>query len=637
MDDTFRRFFITHKLILSRVVSYNEGVKKLFSFVRSYPIVAMVVVVIVAGLFLQFSGRAESARWLLSGFSIVVAVHLAWGMVQTLREGRWGIDILAVTAIVSTVIVGEYWATIVIVLMLTGGEALEDYAAARAQRELNALLERAPQTAHKIVGNETKTIKLTQVKVGDLLLVKPGEVVPVDAKLEDKVAEFDESSLTGESLPVEHKRGEELLSGSINGGKAITIKATKTAKDSQYQQIIELVKAAASTEAPFVRLADRYAVPFTIVSFIIAGTAWAISGQALRFAEVLVVATPCPLLLGAPIALISGMSRAAKNGVIIKSGGILERLATIKTVAFDKTGTLTVGEPVVASIKPQKGFSANEVLKLASSAEQQSSHILAHALVTESQRKKLSLSKPSKLEEVTAQGVKATINKHSVLVGKQSFLEKSGVSFKNYKSKAGETAVYLAVDKKFAGVIFFRDQLRPESKQVIKNLATVGVSQTVMLTGDTKATASRIAKEVGIKDFRAECLPKDKVDVVRDLGNRPVMMVGDGVNDAPVLAVADVGMAMGARGSTAASETADVVVLVDDLSKVFKAIEIAKNTIKIALQSIWVGIAISVGLMLVASTGAIPAVVGAALQEVVDVVVIINALRAHGPWDIAKG
>lgn len=587
---------------------------------------------IIIGLGLGLSGYEQQAQYVLSGFALLVAAKLGWGMVQTLREGRWGIDILAVTAIISTVIVGEYWASMVIVLMLTGGEALEDYAANRAQRELNALMDRAPQKAHRIVGEETKTVRLSEVKVGDLLLVKPGEVVPVDATLQDKTAEFDESSLTGESLPVEHKQGEALLSGSINGGEAIRIKATKTAKESQYQQIIELVKAAASTEAPFVRLADRYAVPFTITAYIIAGTAWALSGQAIRFAEVLVVATPCPLLLGAPIALISGMSRAAKNGVIIKSGAILERLATIKSVAFDKTGTLTHGEPVVTSVQAQKGFTKDKLLHYAASAEQQSAHILARALTQHAVTKKIKLATPQKLKETTGQGVSARIDKKSILVGKQAFLASEGVTFPKKSVEAGETMVYVAVDGTFAGSIAFRDEVRPQTKSTLRDLLGLGVKHTVMLTGDTKATANRIAKEVGITNVEAECLPIDKVNAVRNLEDRPVLMVGDGVNDAPVLAVAEVGMAMGARGSTAASETADVVVLVDDISKVSQAIRIAKDTIRIALQSIWIGIAISVGLMFIAATGAIPAVIGAALQEVVDVVVIFNALRAHGPW-----
>lgn len=600
--------------------------------IKHYPLVAAVILCIAVGGVLALAGVEIAVRIVLSGFSLIVAGKLGLEMVRTLRKGRYGVDILAIAAIVSTVAVGEYWASIIIVLMLAGGEALEDYAGHRARRELNALLQRAPQTAHKIDGNSTKTISLAKVKVGDELLVKPGEVVPVDAVLLEQAAEFDESSLTGESLPIEHKKGEQLLSGSINGSDAVTIKAIKTARESQYQQIIELVKSASSTEAPFVRLADRYAVPFTVISFLIAGIAWALSGDPVRLAEVLVVATPCPLLLGAPIAMVSGMSRAARNGIIIKSGGILERLAGVRSVAFDKTGTLTRGEPVVSAITPQSGFREEDVLLYAASVEQQSAHVLAQAVVAKSKKEKLHVETPTELHELTAHGLRAIVSNKRVLVGKRSFLVESGITIPAESLAIGETAVYVAVDGVFAGTIAFRDILRREGKKVLKDLKTIGIHDTLMLTGDTKATADRIAKEIGITNVQAECLPVDKVEVIRNVKTRPVMMVGDGVNDALVLAVADVGMAMGARGSTAASETADVVVLVDDLSKTYQAIKIAKNTIKIALQSVWIGIAISVVLMLVATTGAIPAIVGAGLQEVVDVLVIFNALRAHGSW-----
>jgi len=606
--------------------------KKIETFIKEHPIVSLVLVAALVGGILALTHHESYARLLLSGFSIAVALKLAVGMIKTLQEGKYGIDILSVTAIFSTVLVGEYWASIVIVLMLTGGEALEDYAANRAQRELNALLERAPQTAHKITNKGTKTIRLSEVRVKDRLLVRPGEVVPVDAILIDKAAEFDESSLTGESLPVEHKAGDELLSGSINGSTAITIQVIKSAEDSQYQQIIKLVKDAASDEAPFVRLADRYAVPFTALAFTIAGIAWAMSGEALRFAQVLVVATPCPLLLGAPIALISGMSRAAKNGVIIKNGGILERLATIKTVAFDKTGTLTHGEPEVSHIATANKFSKEDVLMFAASAEQQSTHVLAQALTNEARKQHIHLSKPKQLSETTAQGVSAFVDKKAVLVGKASFLIEGGVAIDNKQLQSGETAVHVAIDGKYAGAVVFSDRIREESTRTIERLLQLGVRETMMLTGDSEGTAKRIAKEVGITSIKAECLPIDRVNAVKECSVRPVMMVGDGVNDAPVLAVAEVGMAMGARGSTAASETADVVVLVDDIAKSAQADEIAKDTIHIATQSIMIGIAISVVLMLVAASGVIPAVVGAGLQEVVDVVVIFNALRAHGPW-----
>ena len=611
---------------------YTRCMLKLTHTIKAYPTLTIVILVIMANGILSALGQEHLVRVLLSGFLIFIALKLAVGMVQTLREGRYGIDILAVMAIFSTVYVGEYWAAIVIVLMLTGGEALEDYAANRAQRELNALLERAPQTAHKITKSGTKTVRLSEIRIKDRLLVRPGEVVPVDAILIDKSAEFDESSLTGESLPVEHTAGDELLSGSINGSSAITIEATRSAEDSQYQQIIKLVKDAASSEAPFVRLADRYAIPFTIISFAIAGIAWAASGEFMRFAQVLVVATPCPLLLGAPIALISGMSRAAKNGVIIKNGGILERLATIRTVAFDKTGTLTHGEPEVSKLLPANGFSEHDLVLYSASAEQQSVHVLAQALIAKARSENISLQKPKKVSETTAQGVSAMVAKKTVLVGKASYLKEAGVSIDKKQLQAGEMAVHVAINGVYAGSVVFSDRVREESKKTIKLLEKLGVRETLMLTGDGEATANRIAREVGITNIKAECLPIDKVNAVKECKTRPVMMVGDGVNDAPVLAVAEVGMAMGARGSTAASETADVVVLVDDITKSAEAVKIAKYTMFIASQSIWIGISISVVLMLIAATGVIPAVVGAGLQEVVDVVVIFNALRAHGPW-----
>lgn len=605
-------------------------------FIKSYPLVSLVLVCILISAVFETVNFHSGAVALLSFFSLVVAIKLGYEMIMTLREGRYGIDILAVTAIISTIAVGEQWAAIIIVLMLTGGEALEDYAANRAKRELNDLLERAPQTAHKIVGDSVETIPLIQVRIGDHLLVKPGEVVPVDATLESPAAELDESSLTGESLPVTYKKGDQLLSGSINGSGSITIKVLKTAEDSQYQQIIKLVKSATSVPAPFVRLADRYAVPFTLISFTIAGVAWTLSGNPLRFAEVLVVATPCPLLLAAPIALISGMSRAAKNGIIIKNGAILERLADIRVVAFDKTSTLTHGESDIQKIYAANGFKESEVLAYAASAEQQSVHVLAQALITETKKQHITIHSPTNVSEVIAQGITATVQGKKVLVGKFAFLKHEDIKIHETALRSGETAVYVAVDGKFAGAITFSDRVRPESKQAIRELAAMHITKTLMLTGDSQGTASRIAKEVGITDIHAECLPIDKVNAVRNLSTRPVMMVGDGVNDAPVLAVADVGMAMGARGSTAASETADVVVLVDDIQKSAQAIQIAKRTISIALQSIWVGIAISIILMLIASTGFIPAIVGAVLQEVVDVIVIFNALRAHGPWRLQR-
>jgi heavy metal translocating P-type ATPase len=600
------------------------------SFIKKYPIVAAVVVAGVTGIILQIFGQVTLAKWILSIFALAVALKLGWGMIETLKTGKYGIDILAFVAIVSTVVIGEYWAATVIVLMLTGGEALEDFAEHRATRELTELLKRAPQTAHlKKEDGTLKDVPISEVKKGDVLVVKPSEVIPVDGTLQDEHALLDESSLTGESLPVEKKMNDELMSGAINSENAITIKATQTAEKSQYQQIINLVKTASESEAKFVRLADRYAIPFTLIAFVIAGAAWAVSGEALRFAQVLVVATPCPLLLGAPIAFISGMSRSAKHGVIVKNGSILERLATIKTAAFDKTGTLTEGRPEIVSVHTENGFTEDEVLKIAASTEQSSTHILAKALILESKKRNIPLMLAKDVKEVIAHGITATLDDKKVLVGRASFLKEHGIEISMHSEKMGETIIHVAEDNKYTGSIILTDKIRKNAKETISKLYAMGVGHTLMVTGDEEQIAMRIAEEAGIEDVRAKLLPQDKVQAVKELKMRPVLMVGDGVNDAPVLAAAEVGMAMGARGSTAASEVADVVVLLDDISKVADALKIAKNTLKIALQSVWFGIALSVVLMIVAATGVIPAVIGAALQEVVDVVVIFNALRAH--------
>lgn len=602
--------------------------KKLKDFVREYPDFAATIIVLLVAIGLSISGMSSWAQWIITIFSSIIALKLSIGMIKDLMGGKYGIDILAITAIAATLIVGEYWATIIIVLMLTGGEALEDYAAERAKRELTALLERAPTTAHKVATDGTVTdTPIDHVAVGDILRVLPGEVIPVDGVVTKGDSELDESSLTGESVPVAVGPGEEVMSGAVNGASPLEIKAIRDAKNSQYAEILELVKSASEDKSPFVRLADRYAVPFTLISYAIAGFAWWQSGDAVRFAQVLVVATPCPLLLGAPIAMISGMSRAAKHGVIIKSGGILEQLARVQSAAFDKTGTLTNNALEISHIDAKK-ISEDELLQLAAGAEQDSTHMTARAIVDEAVRRKLPFDSFDVIEEVSGKGIRATKSAEVVLIGRPTFLIDEGIS-KSALPGTQSTAVHIARNGKYVGAIYFADTVRSESKDVIERLRGLGVQSFAMVTGDSSATANEIAAKVGIENVYAECLPKDKLEIVSSMQPRPVMMTGDGLNDAPVLASSDVGIAMGAKGATAASESADVVILLDDISKVGDAVAISKNTIRIALQSILVGIALSIVLMILAAAGRIPAVVGAGLQEVVDVVVIINALRAH--------
>lgn len=606
--------------------------KKVRRFFGDYRQLGFVLIAILVGLGLDLAGKDGLAHLVLGGSALIAVVPLLKGMLDDLRTGKYGIDILAATAIITSVILKEYWAGMVIVLMLTGGKALEDYAEARAKSELSALLKRKPKKAHLLRGGKTTDVNVRDVQVGDKLVILPGEVVPVDCVILEGSSSFDESSLTGESLPVDKNENDQVLSGSINIEGAITVRTLRTAQDSQYEQIIKLVRSAAASQSPFVRLADRYSIPFTIVSFIIAGTAWLVSGEVIRFLEVLVVATPCPLLLGAPIALISGMSRAAKHGIIVKTGSALEQLAEVETIAFDKTGTLTRGAPVVADVTTYGKFTKSEVLAYAAALEQSSSHVLAKAIVTAANQQKVKLPKAKQVKEIAGHGVSGRLQGKSILVGRLSLMEDQQVSLPKSFRRGGskQTASYVAVNDQLAGVITFTDEIRPEAKSMLKRLKRLGVRHTLMITGDNAATAQAIAKQLGIENVKADCLPADKMHAIEGIKNRPVAFVGDGVNDAPVLTAADIGVALGARGSTAASESADVVIMLDDVGRVSKSVEIAQRTFAIARQSILIGIFISLGLMAVFSTGRFKAVHGAAIQELVDITVIVNALRAHG-------
>ncbi len=537
---------------------------------------------------------------------------------------------------VATLAVGEYLASLIIVLMLSGGQALEDFAARRAKRDLTALLDRSPRIAHVIVhplsgeSDEVRDVAVDDVVVGDVLLVRPSEIVPVDGVLLSESGSFDESSLTGESLPVTREVGGDVLSGAINGTRAVHVRAVRRSVDSQYQQIVALVRAAEGSKAPVVRLADRFAIPFTAVALVLAGTAWLISGDSTRFAEVLVLATPCPLLIAAPVAFLAGLSRAAKTGVIMKGGAVIEQLARVRSAAFDKTGTLTEGRPDLVDVRPAPGFGQDELLLLAASAEQYSSHVLAEGIRRAAATRGLELIAAEAASEVATNGVTAEIDGRTVVVGKPAYVASLAADTERVSLGAGEAAAYVAVDGRFAGVLVLADDPRPESAAVISWLREQGLERITMLTGDTAATAETIAKDVGIDEVHADLLPPEKVRLAAQLHPRPVMMVGDGVNDAPVLAAADIGMAMGAKGATVAGDAADIVILVDSLAKVADAVSIGRHTLRVALTAIWIGIGLSVGLMIVAMTGVIPAVAGALTQELVDLATILYALRALG-------
>ena len=587
-------------------------------------------------------GAPKIGGWPISGilidiFGIFMAITMLREMIETLESGRWGVDILAIIAVVSTMIVGDYWAAWMILIMLTGGESLEDYATSQADKELRSLLKNSPRIADKLVDGKIVEVKVDELKIGDIVLIKPGSQVPVDGEIIKGNSSFDQSSLTGESVPVDKKVGDDLMSGSINGDAAVEMKVTKAAKDSEYQSIVALVKSSEAKPAKFVKMADRYAVPFTIVSLIIgiaamitsAVTNPALGWQAhfLRFAQVMVVASPCPLLIAAPVAMVSGMSSMSRSHIIVKSGTTLEKLSRTLTFAFDKTGTLTENQLVIDQVVLPKdsSISKEELQSLAASVEQQSSHVIATSLVKSTNK---DLIKPvTNLKEATAKGVSGEVDGKLVKVGKLSYVDPD-----HEKITVQSTAVFVSIDNKFAGYITFQDQIRKNTPETIARLRRQGVKQIMMLTGDRRSVADKVAKEAGIKEseVHADLLPAQKIQAIRDVKPdlRPVAMVGDGVNDAPSLMAADVGIAMGAKGATAASESADAVIMVNDISKVNDAVAISKHTMKVAHVDIITAICIVILIELIAFTGIIPAFWGAILQEVVDLITILLALLA---------
>ncbi|VEI12451.1 heavy metal translocating P-type ATPase [Trueperella bialowiezensis] len=586
---------------------------------------ALVAITAAIGIILEATGNNGAARVVVSAVAGFIAILQFKGMVDTLREGSFGIDILAVTAIASTIIVGEYWAALVVCLMLTGGEGLEDYAENRAGAELTSLLEGAPTVAYLKTPEGVKEIDVDAVEIGNRLVVRPHEIVPVDCLLESDSALLDESQLTGESLPVQHTRGEAIMSGALNGAATIEVVAKATAADSQYQRIVSLVNEARESKAPFVRLADRVAVPFTLIAFLIAGAAWALSGDPMRFAQVLVVATPCPLIIAAPVAFMAGMSRAARTGLIVKNAGTIEKISKVKTVAFDKTGTLTRGEPQIQVVDSH--MDEEVLLRYAASAEMYSSHPLAEAIVEAAGR---DVPHPVDAQEIPAQGVQATVDGKVVRVGKYGFVTGTGEPA-THVAEPGRSSVYVSIDGELAGRIEMSDPIRPETPTALAAVREAGIANTAMLTGDAEETAIRVADELGIDTVHGGLLPEDKVTAIRQLQPEPVMMVGDGVNDAPVLAASDVGVAMGARGSAAAVESADVVIMLDDLTRIPRLLLACQRTMRIAWQAIAIGVGFSVVLMLIGASGIMPAFVGAWMQELVDLVCILWALLAARP------
>lgn len=569
------------------------------------------------------------------GTVLAIVPAVAW-VVVALRKGRAGVDLIAVLALVGTLAVGEYLAGALIALMLATGRALDAAAERRASHDLRALLEHAPRSARRRTGREVAVVPLADVAVGDVLVVGPGDVVPVDGRVSDGTAVLDESVLTGESEQVERAVEDTVRSGVVNAGGVFEITATATAEDSTYAEIVRLAEQSGAQRAPTVRLAERYAAWFLPLSLALAGLAWLLSGSATRAVAVLVVATPCPLLLAAPVAIVSGLSRAARRGVIVRDGVALENLGRARTLVIDKTGTLTAGRPRVLEVAAAPGRTPTEVLRLAASLDQVSTHVLAQAIVHEARTRDLTLSLPQDSTEVPGRGPAGTVDGHHLTVGKSdlapSALPAWARAVDNRAVLDGAAIAWLTVDDTLAGAVLLRDPLRHDAPHTVQRLREAGLTRLVMLTGDRPEPAREVGAVLGLDEVRSGQSPADKVAAVRAESARAVtLMVGDGVNDAPALAAADIGAAMGARGSSASSEAADIVLTTDRVDRLSDAMEIAVRARRIAVQSAAGGMALSLLAMVAALFGLLPPAAGALLQEAIDVLVILNALRALLP------
>ncbi len=589
-----------------------------------------------AGLAAGFAARLAGAAsgWpdaIWAAVTIPVLLALLVEIVTSLRRGDLGLDIVAALSMTAALAVGQELAAAIVALMYAGGQYLETFAERAARREMTALLSRVPRSALRYRDGRLEEVALDLILPGDRLLVRQGDVVPVDGTAEG-LAVLDQSALTGEALPVQLKAGEAALSGSTNVGEAFDLTAMRRAAESTYAGIVRLVEAAQASRAPMSRLADRYAMLFLAVTVAMAGAAWAFTGDAIRAVAVLVVATPCPLILAVPVAIVAGLSRAARLGILIKGGKAIEALARIRALVIDKTGTLTLGQARLVDIRMAGGMHPNEVLRLAASLDQASKHIVAQTIVTEAHARGLTLAIPADVVETPGEGLAGRIDGHAVMVGGLRFIANklgSDVRVAAGERAPGALASAVVVDGKLAGILILSDELRAGTEQLLRDLRAVGIDRIVLATGDRHEVARFVSAGLSIDLVRSELTPDQKILVVlAERKNGPVMMIGDGVNDAPALAAADVGMAMGARGAAASAEAADVVLLVDQLDRVLPAIRIARRSRAIALESVIAGMGLSFAAMIAAAFGFIAPVEGALLQEVIDVLVILNALRA---------
>ncbi|MFL5562724.1 MAG: heavy metal translocating P-type ATPase [Gemmatimonadaceae bacterium] len=599
------------------------------------PLIAVAaLVVLAAGLVVRGAGGEQLGGRILFGGLLVTGAPLAWRTLRGMMNGEFASDIVAMLAIVGAVALNQPIAGLVVVVMQSGGETLERYAEGRASAAVRALEQDAPHIAHRVRGDgpAVDDITVESIAVGDVLLVRPGEMIPCDAVVVDGRSHVDSSRLRGEPIPVTAAAGTTLLSGSLDIDGPLVIRATAVAGESQYARIVDLVRTAQASKAPLQRLADRYATWFTPLTLVVCAAAWLLSGEVERVLAVLVVATPCPLILATPVAIIGGINRAARQLVVVRNGGALEQLSSVNVAVFDKTGTLTIGSPEVGRVVPLGSRDAMELLRLAGSIEQGSGHLLARSVVRAAMASGAVLDRPTGVEEHAGQGVAGRLDGREIIVGSRSLIEAKApgtlAAFGSAASDAGLRS-FIVVDGAAAGVIEYADQLRGGLAPFFARLRALGADRLVLLSGDSAAHTAAVAAAVGITEARGDLLPGDKVTIVRELVNAGarVLMVGDGTNDAPALTAANVGIALAGHGGGIVAEAADIVVLGSDVTRVADAIVIARRTLQIAKQSIRVGLGLSVIAMAAAAFGFVAPVPGALLQEAIDVAVIVNALR----------
>ncbi|OPH81367.1 heavy metal translocating P-type ATPase [Nitrobacter vulgaris] len=593
-------------------------------------LLAIALIGLMCGLGLTVADKPELATIAWATGVVPVLAALLVEIVRSLVKGEVGLDIVAALSMSAALFFGETLAAAVVALMYSGGTFLESFAEGRARREMSDLLSRVPRTATRHRDGALDEVPLGDVAPGDLLLIRQGDVAPVDGMVESDRAMLDQSALTGESMPAGLNRGQDVMSGSTNAGDAFDLRVTRRAADSTYAGIVRLVEAAQASKAPMARLADRYSLLFLAVTVALATAAWWFTGDPIRAVAVLVVATPCPLILAVPVALVAGLSRAAHFGVLIKGAKPLEALARVRTLILDKTGTLTDGRPQIVSIETREGMSGEEALFFTAALEQASKHPMARAIVAGARAQGITLPIPEDVVETPGEGIEGTIMGRSVVVGGTDFVtaQIGSERFKKQVLDFGSVLVVLAIDGKLMGHLVMADALRSGTSELLTGLRRLGIGRILLATGDRRAVAEAVTDGLGLDDVRADLSPEQKVLLIlTEHKNGPVMMVGDGVNDAPALAAADVGVAMGARGAAASAEAADVVLLVDHLDRLLPGVEIAQGSRRIALESVAAGIGLSVAGMIAATLGYLTPVQGAVLQELIDVAVILNALR----------